>query len=326
MRKSVLKLTSAVLIIVFALAMLPMAVMAAGETDAVILVKANGEKIIYIKGLEGTEFKYAFSDNDDASSAIYITATKDTNNEYVAFMENGQTYGNNMFVQHDGSTDTIKLDTLKSITEDEIKDVEKLTKIIGVKTDESQSTVSNNNGTTVTTTTGKIVVTDDGDYQYQLIEVLDKNNSTSKLNETAVELYEQLSNLSKAEKMYDKLMAEITIRDDYKKLLDDAKWEDAKNKEIPQPENSQEGEKFVVLIREVDGDATKRTDVQFMTCGREDAEGVEESEKEVTKTVEKKTKLPVTGENLALYIVFGVVILTIIILIVKMKKANKDEE
>ena len=50
--------------------------------------------------------------------------------------------------------------------------------------------------------------------------------------------------------------------------------------------------------------------------------GVEET----TKKVEKKTALPVTGENLALYVVFGIIILAIIILVIRMKKAKNNEE
>ena len=325
MKNSILKLTSIILIIFLALSIMPTAVRAADSTEGVMLEKTNGEKVIYIKNMDNTEFKYAFSNNDDATSATYVTALKDSNNEYVALLEKDQTY-NYMFIKDGENISKIEIDTLDKITEEEIKEVEKLTTIIGVSTNESESKVSNNDGTTVTTTTGKIVIKDKGDYQYQLIEVVDKNGSTKNLNETAVELYNQLSELNNASKMYDKLIAEVKIRDDFKKLLKDAKWEDAKNNEIIQPKDSQEGEKFVVLIQEVDGNDTIREDVQFMTCGRKDDEGVEKTEKETTKKVEKKTALPVTGENLALYLVFGIIILAIIVLVIRMKKAKNNEE
>ena len=281
--------------------------------------------MVNIKNMDNTEFKYAFSNNDDAASATYVTALKDSNNEYVALLEKDQTY-DYMFIKDGENISKIEIDTLDKITEEEIKEVEKLTTIIGVSTNESESKVSNNDGTTVTTTTGKIVIKDKGDYQYQLLEVVDKNGSTKNLNETAVELYNQLSELNNASKMYDKLIAEVKIRDDFKKLLKDAKWEDAENNEIIQPKDSQEGEKFVVLIQEVDGNDTIREDVQFMTCGRKDDEGVEKTEKETTKKVEKKIALPVTGENLALYLVFGIIILAIIVLVIRMKKAKNNEE
>ena len=325
MKNSILKLTSMILIILLALSIMPTAVRAADNTEGVILEKTDGEKVIYIKNMDATEFKYAFSNDDNESSVAYVTALKDSNNEYVALLEKDQTY-NYMFIKNGENTSKIELDTLEKITEEEIKEVEKLTTIINVSTDESESKVSNNDGTTVTTTTGKIVIKDKGDYQYQLLEVVDKNGSTKTLNETAVELYNQLSKLNNASKMYDKLIAEVKIRDDFEKLLKDAEWEDAENSEILQPKDSQEGEKFVVLIREVDGEDTVREDVQFMTCGRKDDEGVEVTEKETTKKVEKKTALPVTGENLALYVVFGIIILAIIILVIRMKKAKNNEE
>ena len=122
--------------------------------------------------------------------------------------------------------------------------------------------------------------------------------------------------------MYDKLLAEITVRDNYKKLLENATWTKAKDKTIPEPKDSQNGEKFVVLIKEVKDGKSVREDVQFMTCSRADDKGVEELEKQV----EKKKKLPITGENLALYIIFGIIILAIVVLIVRMNKAKKDEE
>ena len=159
-----------------------------------------------------------------------------------------------------------------------------------------------------------------------MLEIVDKNGSTKNINKTAKELYDQLSELQNATKMYDKLLAEIKIRDDFAKLVEDASWKDAKNKEILQPEDSQEGEKFVVLIQEVKDGNVVRKDVQFMTCDRADAEGVEVAEKEETKTVEKKVKLPVTGENLALYITLAVVVLAIIIVAIRMKFASKESK
>ena len=315
MKNSVLKLMSIILITLFVISIIPMAVMAA-NTDAVILEKTDGNKIIYIKGMDQTEFKYAFSNNEsDATSATYITATKDTNSEYVAFLAAGETY-KYMFIQNGENTETIQLDSLKTITEKEIAEVEKLTKIIKVSTDESDSKITKDGDTVITTTIGKITVTDKGDYQYELIEIVDNNSSAEKINETALKLYNQLKTLnSDGVKMYEKLLAETTVRDNYKKLLENASWTDAKNKTISEPKDAQNGEKFVVLIREVKDGKTVREDVQFMTSSRADDKGAG-----------KKKKLPITGENLALYVIFGIIILAIIVLIVRMNKAKKDEE
>lgn len=322
MKNSVLKLMSIILITIFVISIIPMAVMAA-NTDGVILEKTDGERIIYIKGMDQTEYKYAFSNNEsDATSATYTTVTKDSNGEYVAFLEANETY-EYMFIQNGETTETLKLSSLKTITEKEISDVEKLTKIIKISTDESDQKVTKDGDTTITTSTGKITITDKGSYQYELIEIVDKNSSVEKINEKALELYNQLEKLNNANtKMYDKLLAEITIRDNYKKLLKDALWKDAKNNTISEPRDSQNGEKFVVLIREVKDGKGVREDVEFMTCSRADDKGVEEQERQV----EKKKKLPITGENLAIYVIFGIIILAIIVLIVRINKTKKDEE
>lgn len=331
MKKTIIKLMFVVLTILM-LVEIPICVRGAEteeKMEAILFIQENGEKIIYIKGLDLTEFKYAFSNEDNSDTITYLSSSKDSNGEYVAFISDNNNY-ENMFIMVNEHVETIKLGECKKITEKEIEDVESLTKRINVKTDEAESSVEMDNGTVVTTTIGKIVVKDEGKYQYQLFEVVDTNNSTEKLNDTAVELYNELEVLRKSEKMYDKLLAEITIRDDYNTLLKNAKWENAKNdNEIMQPENSQKGEKFIVILQEVDESGkTKRYDVQFMTCDRKDAADVEYTEKQEIKQIEKRTELPVTGENLALYIILGVIIIAIIVLAIKMKKekAKEDDE
>ena len=320
MKKTTVKLTSAILIII-ALAIMPKTVNAAEKIEGIILEKADNEKIIYIKGMEEKEFKYAFSNEKETSNANFITSSKDTNGEYVAFIEGEETY-KYMFIASGENTEIIELSTMKSITENDIKEIENLTKTIKISTNQSNSQITKNGDTTVTETQGKIVIEDEGAYQFQSIEILDKNNSTAKLNETAVELYNKLQELQKVNKMYDKLLTEITIKEDYESLKENAKWENAENKEILQEQNSQDGEKFLVLIKEVKDEKTVRTDVQFMTCRRQDEADVEYTNTTETKIVEKKTELPVTGENLALYIVLAVVVVAIIILVVKMKSEN----
>ena len=112
MKNSILKLTSIILIIFLALSIMPTAVRAADSTEGVMLEKTNGEKVIYIKNMDNTEFKYAFSNNDDATSTTYVTALKDSNNEYVALLEKDQTY-DYMFIKDGENISKIEIDTLK---------------------------------------------------------------------------------------------------------------------------------------------------------------------------------------------------------------------
>ena len=63
-----------------------------------------------------------------------------------------------------------------------------------------------------------------------------------------------------------------------------------------------------------------------MTCDREDDANVEYTEKQENKVVEKRTELPVTGENLFLYIALGVVIFAIVIVCIKIKKEGNESK
>lgn len=322
------KIKGIILAIVLAMVIMPSYVEATeGEKDAVILEKMSGEKIVYIKELENTEFKYAFSDSKDDDGLIYTTCLTDSNDEKVAIIESEKTYKYMFIAQESGSMNIIELDNIKSITEEEIKEVESLTKKIDVTTDESLSEQLSQESTTITKTRGKIVINEEGkyDYQYQIIEILDTNNTTKKLDEIAVELYDQLAILENATTMYERLTVEIKIRDNYSKLLSSGTWLDVEKMSILQPEESQEGEKYIVLIQKMKNGKSIESDIQFMTCNRADEADVEYKNETMVKNIEKRTKLPVTGENLVLYIVLAVILVAIIIIALKMKSSKEKE-
>ena len=92
-----------------------------------------------------------------------------------------------------------------------------------------------------------------------------------------------------------------------------------------QPENSQKGEKFIVLIQKLQAGNVVESDIQFMTCDRADDADVEYTNTTITKTIEKKTALPITGENLALYIILAVIIVAIVIVAIRMRYLKGKE-
>lgn len=331
MKNSIKKMVGIILTIIFVIAIIPSFTHAVdSETEAVMLEKDEGY-IIYIKGLKTTDFKYAFSNSEEATDdLVYTTCQTDTNGENVAYLEKSETETYNyMFIATSGedgevTTTTVELATLKSITEEEIAQIDALTTKIAVDTEKTYSySTTAEDGTTVTTTVGKIVITEEGDYayQYQLIELnsYDTNSTVTSVNETAEELYEQITALETASDMYDKLSIMITIRDDVASLLENASWEDVKDLAILQPEEAQKGEKYIVLIQKLDGSNVEESDIQIMTCARVDDEGAEYTNVTSTEVVEKKTALPVTGENLALYIALAIIIVAIIVIAVRMK-------
>lgn len=315
--------------IIMMLAVMPSSVRADDETVNAIILETNGSKIVYLEGLEDKDFKYAFTDSKDETNPNYQSSDLDSNNKNVVLIpaDNKSKY---IMVLDQTKTSYVELSKLKTITADEIDKINTLTKRIEVTTDGQKSASSTKeDGTVVTTTQGKIDIKgEDGfDYNYELIEIEDKNNTIKTPNEKAVELYSEFSNLRNAQTKYDELVAASIIKDDFNNLIDNAKWKKVENNEIMQPADSQIGEKYVVLIQKLQDGKVVINDVQFMTCGRKDDADVKYTNEVVNRTVEKKTALPVTGEAIALYIALGVIILAIIIVAIRMKQIKgKDDE
>lgn len=320
-----LKMMCIMLIAILMISIIPSFVRADGEKNAVVLEKNNGDKIIYVEGLETTDFKFAFSDDKNDANPSYQSSMTDSDGKNVAFLSNSQTY-KYMFIAEQNKTSVVEFNTLKSITEKEIEEINTLTERIKVETGSSISNSSKKeDGTVVTTTRGKIKIVDEGNYNYSLIEIVDKNGTVTTPNQKAVELYEQLTTIKNAKTTYEKLISAIKIRDDFNLLIQNADWKEVKNAEIIQPEDSEQNEKFIVLIEKTVG-REKIYDVQFMTCERQDAEGIENTNTVQTKTVEKKTMLPITGENVILYIALGLILIAIIVVSVRMKQLKGKKQ
>ena len=93
---------------------------------------------------------------------------------------------------------------------------------------------------------------------------------------------------------------------------------------IEQPEESVQGDKYIVLLQKLENDNIVATDIQILNCF-ESEEIVKETEKVPVKVT---TKLPVTGEDITLYVILGIIILVIIAVIVRIviiKSKGKNE-
>lgn len=317
MKKSKLKTLGIILaIIMLSFTLMPICSNADEEKlEVIAFEKANEDMIFYIKGYESTDFKYAFSDTEETPTTGFVTCITDSKGENVAYLAKGKTY-KYMFIADKTGIHSTNISTIK---QNEIEEIEELTKIIPVDTKQTESSTKTEGDTTITTTTGKIVITENGDFKYQLIKIADENKD-------AVELYNELQKLSTQTSGYEKLLLEMNIRDNYKKMLENAIWSNVEEKTIHQPENSLNGEKYLVLMQKVENNEIEKSDLQIMTCLREDDKGKNQIEE--TAKVEKKTKLPITGENLAMYIALGIIIIAIIAVVVRMYifKNKKNEE
>ena len=97
-----------------------------------------------------------------------------------------------------------------------------------------------------------------------------------------------------------------------------SEWTAVENSEILQPENTVEGDKYIVYIKETKGN-DETVDAKFLTCVYKEDAGVDKEEKTV--------KLPVTFDSGAiLFTVLGIIIIALAIFVFIRIKSNKKDE
>lgn len=144
-----------------------------------------------------------------------------------------------------------------------------------------------------------------------------KSTEESKVEEL-INLANEMNKLDE-KNTYDKLSIYGQFKSLYEELKPSDGWNVAENNVIKQPQESKKGEQYLVWIKN-----EQTTDVQIMTCN-DDYTPEYENKKIINKVI---TKLPITGESLALYItaaILIVLIVTVAILKVKNNKSNKNE-
>jgi hypothetical protein len=282
-----------------------------------IILKKSGEYLIYNTEAMNDEFTFAFGKENKKDDLIFFQSAKDSNTSdaknvaYVDettkayFNENSEAFLNNAINKDivDTTTKRISVDTTQSNTTE--------TTIDGVRTE---------------VTKGKIVITDSetAKYSYILIKLpTEDENNYSKLMNSA----EKLSNTADLQKI--NFIQKLNLMKEFYSLYmnlqpkaDDESWQEVQNSQILQPEDSKDGEKYIVFIKSVDGNTTK-IDVQFLTSYTEYNQLYEKE----TITIKETSKLPVTyDENITLIIFFAIIIVAIVVvLVIREKVSNKKE-
>ena len=160
---------------------------------------------------------------------------------------------------------------------------------------------------------GKITDTDEAKYFYQTMPATEEYATLMNLAEKIKDEYHGMS-------MYTKVETTNEFYTLYNKLMENAQWQEVDSMTIRQPKEAVEGSKYVVFIKKVEGEEIT-LDAKFLTC-QEVKTPTYEKEKIVTQ---ETTKLPITGDNIILVIVFAVVIIALILVFIKMKKLNKKD-
>lgn len=336
------KLLSVLAIILF-VAVMPIVVFATNEDVSIVSTinsESEQEYIIYIKDYSNQKFKYAFTTNanPEEMDLSYINSISDLGENQAAFLD-AATYeklsqeSSTIFMWAKDEEENlilkgIQLDLTKSVTEESIENVETLTKRIEVKIADSQedtTTVRNENidGVDEIANVGYVEILEDdkkATYYYERTKL----PSTEDHNQL-MKLAEQIKNEYNEMDMYEKVQIVAQFDELYSKIISEAKWQEVEDMTIKQPEESTEGDQYIVLLKKIEKVAkTEKTtlDVQFLTA-------FDSYQPNVIKEqiiTQETTKLPITYDSIALFVALGIIITLVIIVFIRMKKINKQNE
>ncbi|MBO5412993.1 MAG: LPXTG cell wall anchor domain-containing protein [Clostridia bacterium] len=311
-----LKLKIIFLVGIFSLILLLGLPVNAANENVQLVKQTETDYLIYINGNLDSSFEFAFSDDNtaDKETLTYLSAATDSaeGGNYIAYINSYTTENKYMWAKDAEGTyfvEGIELDLSKAIPADELTAIQNVTKKIAVDTEKVQVEEKTIDGNQVTVTTGKVVFENEGNYEYQIVKL----PSTTEYNEL-MDLAERISKINSTTDMYTKLGLYTKFNNLYNELsleLLDEKWIDVQNQEILQPEDTENGDKYVLWIRE-----GNTTDAQFLT-----SKYVEEK-----VTEEITVKLPVTGDNNTLLIVLGILVVAIIVVSIRIKSLKKENK
>ena len=338
MNRISVKLLSVLAIILF-IAVIPIVTLAANE-EISIISKTIGEKqeyIIYIKDYTNQKFKYAFTTNANPQEMdlSYINSISDLRGNQSAFLD-AETYeklsneNQTIFIWAKDQNQNlilhgIQLDLNQILTEEKLETVETVTKRIQVKIGDSQEetkTVRNENidGVDEIANVGYVEIIDDekADYYYQKIKL-----PNSEEYNRFMELSEQIKNEYDEMDMYSKVQLGTEFNELYSKITSEAQWEAVEDMIIEQPEASVSGDKYIVLLKKVGKKEETTLDVQFLTAFDNYTPNVIKEEIITHET----TKLPITYDNIALFVILGIIVILVIAVFIRIKiLKNRNEE
>lgn len=331
MKKTTIKLVAFGMLVLMLLSIFTVPVKA--ETyEKVVLKKADKEFLIYYKDICNDEFEFAFSvDNSQPADDLFTRSAKDQADEgaldvayidatlYDTYFATNKAY---IWIRDNNDQMVVSADLVDltdALNDGMIELVNNTTKRIDVDTTQTHETHEIVDGVDTTITTGKVVVDEKSGakYSYTLTRLTDTTTKANKLFDLAEALKEDISdtytNLSLSKQFYDLYMDLMPT---------DSEWTEVENSEILQPDNTVEGDKYIVYLKEETADSTT-VDAKFLTCVYKADEGVEQKEETITETV----KLPVTFDRgTILFIILGIIVLALVIFAIIRVKANKKDE
>lgn len=296
------------LMVIMLLSMLPINSLA--TTSDILVIKENDNQyLIYMNGLLNQNFEFAFSNSEDATNLNYITAVKDNEGNYIAYVDadlktkffsSDDTY---LWVKN--TNDEVVIDGEK-ITINDAKTIEQLNILENLTKNITINSSAENEKITINGEEGKT-------YYYKFFVA-----GTSEEYNRFLTLVEKINDFDKDTNTYTKLQSYIELSELYNNLvanLNEDNWTEAKDLEITKPYDAKEGEKYILWLK----DSDENIDVQILTAYETEIKIVEEQQ----KTEQIVTALPVTyDDTTVLFIALGAVVIAMIA-VIAFKKLNK---
>ena len=290
-------------ILITLLTLLILGVCSIASNEGLSILKGyDDEYLIYVRNHEDTvfEFAYANSQSVDKNTLRYRAYASDTLGNKIAYI--------NASVLADGVFDTsptyiwvrtiagkeyiingVEINLTKVLDIETLEEVSDITRRIPVNVEGSVVTEEIIDGKKVSITQGKMVLEDNTkEYEYQIIRI--KNDPSY---DNLIDLARRIAKFDDSTDNATKIAIYTAFYEELEKLqpsVTDTKWARADNNEIIQPEDTEDGEVYLVWLKDVE---TGVIDMQIMTAVKQYEE-------------EKIRELPVTGEDYMLWIVSGI--------------------
>lgn len=297
-----------------------------------MIKKSKEEYMIYISNLLNEEFEFAFSNNVAAQkdTLVFQKAALDNaeNGNHIAYVDSNtytQYFKNQentyLWVKQaeNYKVEAQKVNLKNALSENDIEKLNLVTKAIKVEAGQKELPVKDKNGVKVTSKIGTIIIKDDtaATYSYKIVKATDTNSKefiriAKAMNDldNNKNIFEQLSIYEQFQEVYSKIMPKTTAKE----------WTKVEDNTIEQPENSKKGDQYLVWLKKEEAGKEPTIDVQIMDCNNDYAQNYEKQDVVIKQT----TKLPITGDNIILFVIAGVILAFIIAIVVLKIKNKKD--
>lgn len=328
MKKTIFKLILLIIAFLLSIVIMQNSVWATNE-NIEILEKSNGEYLIYIKDNLNNDFEFAFSNvaNVDKNSLSYMNSETDgigENANKIAYVNsvtkalfNQPTYmwariGTNYILEG------VQVDLSKAMHEYNLQYVASLTKEIEVDTTKTNTVKKMIEEKEITKTVGKVILTsinENANYSYILVKLPNTQEYNKLMNLVAI-----VSKFNSTTNMYKRINVYKEFLNTFNNLIPSYtdNWIDIQENEILQPEDAEDGEQYILWIKESQNDQTIKLDIQFLTSHKK------YSEEKIMETI--TTKLPITYDNNILLIALVILVLVSVTVYIRIKTLKNKEE